>query len=138
MTYNPNIHHRRSIRLKGYDYSQAGLYFITICCHQRIHLFGHVGANNHSPDHSFHNHSPDHSSRPVHLSDDANNHPPTMHLNDAGKIAAQCWLAIPDHFPNVRLHDYIIMPNRPNRPNRPCCVHHPKLSVRWCVVLKSA
>jgi len=30
--YNPNIHHRRSIRLKGYDYAQAGLYFITICC----------------------------------------------------------------------------------------------------------
>jgi hypothetical protein len=29
--YNPNIHQRKSIRLKGYDYSQAGLYFITIC-----------------------------------------------------------------------------------------------------------
>ena len=28
MPYNPAIHHRRSIRLKGYDYSQAGLYFI--------------------------------------------------------------------------------------------------------------
>ena len=42
MAYNPNIHHRRSIRLKGYDYSQAGLYFITICCQNRAHLFGHV------------------------------------------------------------------------------------------------
>jgi hypothetical protein len=31
MLYNPNLHHRRSIRLKGYDYSQAGLYFITLC-----------------------------------------------------------------------------------------------------------
>ena len=41
-TYNPNIHHRRSIRLKGYDYSQAGLYFITICCQDRAHLFGEV------------------------------------------------------------------------------------------------
>ncbi len=40
--YNPNIHHRRSIRLKGYDYSQAGLYFITICCHNRICRFGAV------------------------------------------------------------------------------------------------
>lgn len=40
--YNPNIHHRRSIRLKGYDYSQAGLYFITICCQDRICRFGHV------------------------------------------------------------------------------------------------
>jgi putative transposase len=40
--YNPNIHHRRSIRLKGYDYSKEGLYFITICCQNRIHRFGHV------------------------------------------------------------------------------------------------
>jgi REP element-mobilizing transposase RayT len=40
--YNPNIHHRRSIRLKGYDYSQEGLYFITICCQDRVWLFGEV------------------------------------------------------------------------------------------------
>jgi len=40
--YNPNKHHRRSIRLKGYDYSQAGLYFITICCQDRICRFGDV------------------------------------------------------------------------------------------------
>ena len=40
--YNPAIHHRRSIRLKGYDYSQAGLYFITICCQDRVCRFGHV------------------------------------------------------------------------------------------------
>ena len=40
--YNPNIHHRRSIRLKGYDYSQAGLYFITICCNKRKCRFGKI------------------------------------------------------------------------------------------------
>jgi len=40
--YNPDIHHRRSIRLKGYDYSQAGLYFVTICCQNRAHLFGEI------------------------------------------------------------------------------------------------
>lgn len=40
--YNPHIHHRRSIRLKGYDYTQAGLYFITICCQDRICRFGDV------------------------------------------------------------------------------------------------
>lgn len=42
MTYDPLIHHRRSIRLKGYDYSQAGCYFITICCQNRICRFGHI------------------------------------------------------------------------------------------------
>jgi putative transposase len=40
--YNPHIHHRRSIRLKGYDYAQAGLYFITICCQDRICRFGKI------------------------------------------------------------------------------------------------
>jgi len=41
-TYNPTIHHRRSIRLKGYDYSQAGLYFITICCQNKVCRFGKI------------------------------------------------------------------------------------------------
>jgi REP element-mobilizing transposase RayT len=40
--YNPNIHHRHSIRLKEYDYSQAGLYFITICCQDKICRFGNI------------------------------------------------------------------------------------------------
>jgi len=80
MPYNPNIHHRRSIRLKGYDYSQEGLYFITICCDNRASLFGKI--ENHE-----------------------------MILNDAGKIANECWLEIPQHFLNVILHEHIIMPN---------------------------
>ena len=40
--FNPNIHHRKSIRLKGYDYSQAGFYFITIVTQNRNHLFGEI------------------------------------------------------------------------------------------------
>ncbi len=42
MKYYPQIHHRRSIRLKGYDYSQEGAYYITICCHDRKHFFGRI------------------------------------------------------------------------------------------------
>ena len=42
MKYNPEIHHRRSIRLKGYDYTQPGAYFVTFCTYQRLHLFGEV------------------------------------------------------------------------------------------------
>ena len=42
MNYNPAKHHRKSIRLKGYDYSQKGLYFITICTHHRNPLFGKI------------------------------------------------------------------------------------------------
>ena len=80
MKYNPNIHRRRSIRLKGYDYSQAGLYFVTICVQDRQCLFGKITDSE-------------------------------MVLNDFGKIASQCWIEIPQHFPHAVLHEYIIMPN---------------------------
>jgi REP element-mobilizing transposase RayT len=42
MKYNPEIHHRRSIRLKDYDYSQAGAYFVTICTQNKECLFGDI------------------------------------------------------------------------------------------------
>lgn len=42
MGYNPEIHKRKPIRLKDYDYSKEGMYFITICTHNREHLFGEI------------------------------------------------------------------------------------------------
>jgi len=42
MAFNPEKHHRRSIRLKGYDYSMAGAYFVTMCVSNRQRLFGNV------------------------------------------------------------------------------------------------
>lgn len=42
MPFNSDIHHRKSIRLKGYDYSQAGLYFLTICVKNAEYLFGNI------------------------------------------------------------------------------------------------
>jgi len=95
--YNPKIHHRRSIRLKGYDYSKAGLYFITICCQNRICRFGEiVGAYP--------------CGQP---NDDAteNHMAPTMILNDVGKMVDEKWLAMVERFPNIELHEYSIMPN---------------------------
>jgi len=40
--YSPNVHHRRSMRLEGYDYSQEGRYFITICTQGRRCMFGEI------------------------------------------------------------------------------------------------
>jgi hypothetical protein len=40
--YNPDIHHRHSIRLRDYDYAQAGAYFVTICTKDRECLFGEI------------------------------------------------------------------------------------------------
>jgi putative transposase len=36
MSYDPALHHRRSIRLKGHDYAGGGVYFITICAHREL------------------------------------------------------------------------------------------------------
>ncbi|MDB5013650.1 MAG: hypothetical protein JWQ25_1852 [Daejeonella sp.] len=78
--YNPKIHHRRSIRLKGYDYSKAGAYFITTCCYHMKCLFGEVV-------------------------DDK------MILNDAGEMVHSEWLALKERFPNIELHEFVVMPN---------------------------
>lgn len=78
--FDPQKHHRKSIRLKGYDYSQAGAYFATIVTNHRDSLFGEVINKE-------------------------------MILNDFGKIADECWSAIPEHFPNVELGAYVVMPN---------------------------
>jgi len=40
----PQTHHRRSIRLKRYDYAQPGAYFVTICAQNRECLFGEIVA----------------------------------------------------------------------------------------------
>lgn len=40
--YDPDIHQRRSIRLKDYDYSQAGAYFVTVCAWRKENMFGEI------------------------------------------------------------------------------------------------
>ncbi|MDD2366040.1 MAG: transposase [Desulfuromonadaceae bacterium] len=42
MTYNSDIHHRRSVRLPEYDYAAAGAYFVTVCVHERECQFGEI------------------------------------------------------------------------------------------------
>ena len=42
MTFDPEKHHRRSIRLRNHDYSQPGAYFVTICTYQKQSWFGEI------------------------------------------------------------------------------------------------
>lgn len=42
MNYDPDRHHRRSTRLKGYDYALPGAYFVTVCTYERECLLGHI------------------------------------------------------------------------------------------------
>ncbi len=94
MNYNPTIHHRRSIRLKGYDYSQAGAYFITICTHNRQPFFGNIVRPGFAP---------------AQLSELAP--PAQMLLNEYGRIAHEQWLQIPTRFDNIELDAFVVMPN---------------------------
>ena len=71
---------RKSPRLQGYDYSQSGAYFITICTHLRQYFFGEINDEE-------------------------------MTLSSAGEIATICWNSIPDHYPDVDLDAFVVMPN---------------------------
>ena len=42
MLYDPLRHHRRSIRLRGYDYSQVGLYYVTLTIQDREEILGSI------------------------------------------------------------------------------------------------
>jgi putative transposase len=42
VTQDPLIHHRQSLRLKGYDYSLPGAYFVTICTREREAILGYI------------------------------------------------------------------------------------------------
>ena len=74
------IQGRRSILLKGYDYTAAGGYFVTIMAYQRDCVFGEIEAGE-------------------------------MHINALGRIVKECWQAIPDHFPNADVVEFVLMPN---------------------------
>ena len=85
MKYDPDIHNRCSIRLKGYDYSQAGLYFITICTQDRLRLFGEITDNG--------------------------NGAMICALNKFGRIAETEWIKTSEIRPNIDLDAFVIMPN---------------------------
>jgi len=109
MVYNPRIHHRKSIRLKGYDYSQEGLYFITICVQNKKLLFGKIARPN--PIHG----SADPRVCPVRLDSDqsipSNNSEPQLTLNDAGKMIEKWFQKLEDKFPDIKCDIFIVMPN---------------------------
>ncbi len=70
-----------SSRLKGYDYSSNAFYFITICTKGFFPYFGEINSDK------------------------------ILILKEPGEIARKFWLEIPNHFPFVKLDEFIIMPN---------------------------
>ena len=127
MKYNPQIHHRRSIRLKGYDYSQGGAYFITICCENREYRFGKiiVGAGftpaldeNGQPELQIGQPELQIGQPELQIGQpqgiaptDARNADARMELNEYGQIAYNEWIKLSKRFLNFDLDVFQIMPN---------------------------
>jgi REP element-mobilizing transposase RayT len=90
MKYNPETHHRRSIRLPDYDYAQNGAYFVTICTKNRETLFaGIVGANGVRP----------------------NGNRLEMMRNEFGEIVADEWLKSAAIRLEITIDEFVVMPN---------------------------
>ena len=73
-----------TIRASWHDY-RCGAYFVTICTKDREHYFGEI------------------------KNDEKENH--VMNLSKIGKIADECWQAIPQHFPHVQIPLWVVMPD---------------------------
>lgn len=80
MRYNPNLHKRKSIRLKGFNYSDSGKYFITICTENRECILGIVENEK-------------------------------VEINNIGEMVRDFWLKLEDKFDNIRIEEYVVMPN---------------------------
>lgn len=80
MKFDPTTHHRRSIRLRGHDYTLSGAYFVTPVTHARECLLGEVVEGE-------------------------------MRLNPCGKLVTACWAQLPEHFRNMELDEFVVMPN---------------------------
>ena len=78
---------RKSIRLKNYDYSRPGFYFVTICVNKKICCLGDV------------------------VFGDDEFAPGEVKLSELGRIVKDIWLSIPEHHNIVELDEFIIMPN---------------------------
>lgn len=86
MSQKVHKYQRKSIRLRGYDYSKPGFYFITIVTQDRNCLFGEISQFENSDENQ-------------------------IFLNDAGKMIAKWYAALENKFPEIRCHEMVIMPN---------------------------
>ena len=91
MKYNPKIHRRKSIRLKDYDYSKKGMYFITICTENRECILGNI--------------------EEIDSIANQDEMPIQMKLNNIGGMIDNIYLELENQIKNIKIHDYVIMPN---------------------------
>ena len=83
---NLQLPQRKATRLKGYDYSSPGVYFITICTQNRKCMLSDLVVGEGLA-------------------------PPETRLSEIGRIAEEQILALEERFPSVSIDRYVVMPN---------------------------
>ena len=121
--YDPLIHNRHSIRLRNFDYANAGAYFVTICLNQRIPKLWRYDAKPVATDSQFVAGQPQsNSGQPrrvapteIHAKYDfpifGTIENGAMVLNDYGKMARQTWNEISEHYSDIGFAEFIVMPD---------------------------
>jgi putative transposase len=70
----------KSLRLLYRSYAEPDIYYVTICTHRNLCIFGSVKNA-------------------------------AVNLNPLGSLTRECWQAIPSHFPDAKLHAFVVMPS---------------------------
>ena len=99
------MNNRHSIRLRGYDYSGGGCYFVTIDIQDKLKLFWNVDdfdikGRTHRSARTLNPENP--TARTLN---------PENFINDIGKMIDYWWNEIPNHFKNIEIDEYVIMPD---------------------------
>ena len=97
-----------SSRLPGYDYSRDGAYFITICTKNHENLFGDVIGLPVDAVYADETVTVETGLRPVSTNIKLS---AEIKLSDFGKIGSDCWYDLTNHYPNIILDQFIVMPN---------------------------
>jgi len=77
---------RKKIRLEGYDYSQNGAYFITICTQKRLHLFGEI-------------------------EEAVGQGLCSCRLTPSGEVIEKEWQSLSQRYPHITFDNFVVMPN---------------------------
>ncbi len=88
------LRNRKLNRLSGYDYSQSGLCFVTICVKSCSREQKYLFPTSTTTDTTF-----------------GNIENGVMILNEYGQHTYQCWVEIPNHFPDITLDEFVVMPD---------------------------
>ncbi len=102
MDNNEDLPKRKSTRLKDFDYSSIGAYFVTICVRDRMHILSEIVKTDLTATYKTNNSAVGEGLAPPEI---------TVKLKPCGEIAKEQLQLIETRFQNVTVEDYVIMPD---------------------------